>query len=281
MGLVPAAGCGTRLGRPVVPKELFPVTLAVHQDGTMSPVLAIDESIRQLRLAGVQSAFVIVRTTKLQLIDHLRSGQDSGLNLAYLIQEEARGLAAAINIVTPWLQRRNVCLVLPDTVVQPHDAVKAVMAELYRSHADLVLGVFPTNTPQLLGPVRIDIFTGAVQEIADKPAQTDLCNTWGVAAWTPVFQDFLHQMVSKWPTDDELVLGQAFDVFRSAGYKVQAVTFLDQDARFCDIGTGVGLADAWRTACAELSSRSAAPIHQTNNHAIYHRARESFGADSE
>ena len=56
--------------------------------------------------------------------------------------------------------------------------------------ADLVLGVFPTAKPKELGPVRFDADM-RVTEVQDKPAETDLANSWGLAIWGARFSEMI------------------------------------------------------------------------------------------
>jgi len=149
-----------------------------------------------------------------------------------------RGLADALDATFAWVRDRDVCLVLPDTLVAPDDALARVKAELDASRADLVLGVFPTDHPELLGPVRI-ADDGRVLDVLDKPARTDVRNTWGMAAWSPRFTALLHEAVGAEP---EVVLGAVFDRAVKTGLHVRAVAFAD--GRFVDVGTPAGLAAA-------------------------------------
>src|SRR5204863_329123 len=78
-----------------------------------------------------------------------------GLALGYLVRAVPRGLADALDAAWPWLGDADVCLALPDTLVTPADALARVRAERSTSGADVVLGVFPTDRPEQLGPVRV------------------------------------------------------------------------------------------------------------------------------
>lgn len=101
--------------------------------------------------------------------------------------------------------------------------------------ADLVLGVFPTAKPKELGPVRFDAEM-RVTEVQDKPAETDLANSWGMAVWGARFSEMI---VAAAPNAN---LGLLFHQAAQNGLIVVACWFADGE--FHDVGTPKGLAEA-------------------------------------
>jgi glucose-1-phosphate thymidylyltransferase len=168
----------------------------------------------------------------------LGDGAASGVALAYVVRSVPRGLSDALDAAWPWMRDRDVCMTLPDTVVAPADALARLRVERERSGADLVLGLFPTDKPEQLGPVRVGS-DGRVLEVQDKPASTDLCNTWGMAVWSPRFTELLHASVA---ADATPVLGTLFQRAVDDGLVVRALSF--EDGSFDDLGTPEGLAQA-------------------------------------
>jgi glucose-1-phosphate thymidylyltransferase len=232
--VIPAAGLGTRLAPLGYPKELLPIVYRAGQAGPI-PQPVIIASLEQMQRAGVVDGIVVIAEWKLELVRVL--GQRAGgVGLAYVVRSVPRGLADAIDATHPWTHDRDVCLALPDTVIAPDDALAQVVAALGSN--DLVLGVFPTEHPEQLGPVRVGD-DGRVLEVLDKPAQTDLRNTWGVAAWSPKFTALLHDAVAR---DATVVLGAVFDRAVKEGLAVRAVAF--PAGRMIDVGTSEGLAAA-------------------------------------
>ena len=224
-GLIPAAGMATRLGGQL--KELVEVRGA--------PV--IHASLAQLRRAGVNRAVVVIAEHKLELARALGDGTAFGLALAYVMRAP-RGLTDALDAARSWLVNDDACLVLPDTLLGPDDALARICAECAAANADLVLGVFPTDRPLELGPVRVAA-DGNVVEVLDKPASTDLRNTWGMAAWSPRITQLIADAVA---SDPKIVLGAVFQRAIERGLRVRAVTF--DDGYFIDVGTPAGLAAA-------------------------------------
>jgi glucose-1-phosphate thymidylyltransferase len=101
---------------------------------------------------------------------------------------------------------------------------------------DLALGVFPTSIPEQLGPVCFDD-EGRVYEVLDKPKNTELRNTWGMAVWSPAFGELLHDCVVR--NEHALVLSDTFDRAIKRGLRTRALWF--ETGSFIDVGTTKGL----------------------------------------
>lgn len=230
IGILPAGGLASRLAPLRYPKELLPV--AIDDDGVPRPVIAC--SLAQLARAGVTECCVVVSEQKLELVRVLGE-RHAGVVLAYVVRSVPRGLADAVDAPYAWIGERAACVALPDTILEPADALAQVRQELERSGADLVLGVFPTDSPREFGPVRI-ASDGRVVEVQDKPAETDLANTWALAAWQPTFGALVHAAVA---ADVGANLGLCYQRAVERGLHVRAVTF--DAGRFLDTGTPAGL----------------------------------------
>lgn len=232
-GILPAAGIGSRLKTVRGPKELLPIAVVVDPlTGSMRPMMVAEHSLQALRSAGVRRCVTVVNDRKPEILRYFGNGEDMGLSIAYVIQPEALGLALAVDAAFEWTTGCSVCLALPDTVFSPGDAIKTAKETLIRSDADLVLGVFPTSDPGQLGPVRIGA-GGVVLEVLEKPVETDVYNTWGIAAWTPRFSLLLHELA---PSLQHRSIGLAFHEAVKRGLNVLAVTF--EAGSYSDLGTG-------------------------------------------
>jgi glucose-1-phosphate thymidylyltransferase len=236
---------GRRLGRHRFIKELFP--LVEHRDGALlEPRPVCDFTLERMAAAGATRAVVVIAAHKIEL---LRMFEDNvhGMALAYVVQSAPEGLPHAVRCAAPWLRSDVVVLGLPDTVVYPVDALARVKNRLASDGADLVLGVFPVEEPERLGPVDVAP-DGAVRHVLDKPGHRQITNSWGVAAWSPRFTEF----VCRWDEAEaerhpgERVLGHAFEAARASGLVVRAELF--PDGRMIDIGSSAGL----RRALVEL-----------------------------
>jgi glucose-1-phosphate thymidylyltransferase len=247
-GIVPAAGAGTRLSPYRAPKELIQVGYR-SAAGQLLPKAAIEHVLTAMAAGGADRAFVIISPAKLELLRYLGSGEHLGLDLAYLCQETPLGMPHAIDLATPFLAGQTVSLGMPDTIVAPDDC----FAQLFDFHegtrADLSLGVFPTAEPRSLAPVVIEPGSHRVLAIMDKPADPPAANTWGIAVWSPVFTELLHDYVAAGvgrgssplastaalrPPGGELLLSEVFADAITAGLRVHALAF--DAGGFHDIG---------------------------------------------
>lgn len=222
-GILPAAGLGSRMAPLPHAKELLAVC----------GVPVIDFSLDQLRAAGVAACTAVVSDRKPELVRHLQAAD--GFSMTFARQETPTGLAAAVALGLP--EAGMACLLLPDTLVRPADALKQVRAEFESSGADLVLGVFSTDRPCELGPVRLSA-DGRVTEVQDKPPQTDLANSWALAIWGPRFSRALRDAVA---CDATANMGLLFHA-ATATMAVRGVWFAG--GAFHDTGTPRGLRDA-------------------------------------
>ena len=242
VGLVPAAGRGSRYpGGPAI-KELHPIPWI----GPVSPDRrqagpVCDYALQAIRRAGADKCAIVISPAKMEIPKELGTGQRHGLALSYFVQPVPLGLPNAVREVAAWLGQRDVVLALPDTIHFPTGA----LAELHRNRLvsgdDVMLGVFPVTNPEALGPVEFAT-DGSVLRVHDKPRDPPVKNSWGLASWSARFTAFC----AEWDEDiarkdpGERALGHAFEAARQTGLRIRARFFADGE--FGDIGTPEGLA---------------------------------------
>lgn len=241
VGLIPAAGLATRLQPLAYPKELLPIIYRGEAAG-LTPRPVLQSSLEQMRRADVRQCVIVIAEWKLEIARIFGDGSALGVALAYVMRSQPRGLADALDAARPWLADRDVALALPDTLIAPEDALARLRTEREASGADVVLGVFPADCPEQLGPVRVDA-AGAVLEVLDKPATTDLRNSWGLAIWSPRFTALLGEQVAAAADHVKPVLGAVFHHAIEIGLQVRAVTF--PEGQFIDLGTSQGITRAF------------------------------------
>jgi glucose-1-phosphate thymidylyltransferase len=243
VGLLPAAGLGSRLAHIPTSKEIMP--LGFHQiehDGqtTWRALTPIEQHLRAFKDAGATRCVIVINPTKHDIMRYLGNGERFGLSLAYVVTPPANprplhGMPFSLNLARPWLDGATTLFAMPDTVITP----QATLTRLHQAHtehaADLTLGLFHTTTPSKFGMIALDN-AGHPTHFVDKPTTTNLVWMWGIAAWSPRFATFLDaflQDVERQP-GTEVVLS---DVFAAAlaHLTVRAVAF--NDARYHDIGT--------------------------------------------
>jgi glucose-1-phosphate thymidylyltransferase len=247
VGVVPAAGRGTRLGSLPFSKEIFPVAWAVDGAGSPRPRVAAEWLLRGFRSAGARRAYVVLRDGKWDIPGCLGDGERFGLSLAYLLMRWPHGQPFTLDAAYPFLGEGTVLFGFPDILFRPEGALAALARRVEEGGADVALGLFPAHRPWKMDMVETDE-AGRVRRIDVKPRETSLTRTWILAAWAPSFTRFLHVFVEERLRESqagmslegsvdgaELYLGHVFQAAMEAGLVVEGIPFPEGD--YIDIGT--------------------------------------------
>ncbi len=243
MGLVPAAGRGTRLGRLSFSKELYPVP-GVGVEGRPEPRPVIEHLLEALAAAGIEEAFVLLRAGKGDVAAHLGEGLPGGPRLAYLELESSGSIVETLDRAYPLVRGCRVAMGFPDVLFRPADAFVPLLDRLERSDAAVVLGLFPTDRAAKSDMVRTGA-GGRVTAIEIKPARTALAHTWMLAVWRPVFTEHLHRFAASAPPRPdgrELYPSDALTAALGDGLPIDSVRF--ETGSCLDVGTPEDLARA-------------------------------------
>jgi glucose-1-phosphate thymidylyltransferase len=247
VGIIPAAGRGSRLAPFPCPKELFPVgyqDYMVQGKPERRPKVISQYLVEELMAAGAERIFIILGEGKHDIMSYYGAGRRFGANVAYLFQEVLRGMPFALDLVYPWLKGEIVLFGMPDTVVEPKDAFVRLVDHHQSQNADLTLGLFDTDTPWKFSPVELDA-EGRVISVVDKPKETELRNTWGICCWGHRFTELMHHYLSDIPPDkSEVVLADVFHHALHQGFDVHGLHF--EEGQYLDIGTVEELDSALR-----------------------------------
>ena len=123
IGIIPAAGGGTRLGLPY-PKELHSVEPGV---------LYVDYSLMQLREAGIKEAFVVTTSAKLGDLAKALMYERHGVKLHYVEVQptDSKSLVGSVlrgcRRAEYRLEYEKFVVVLPDSKFGDHQAVKKLV----------------------------------------------------------------------------------------------------------------------------------------------------------
>jgi glucose-1-phosphate thymidylyltransferase len=239
VGVLPAAGRGTRLAPLRYPKELLPITYEpVGGNGTGVRARAVAEyALGAIAGAEAERVLLVVAPWKLDVQNYFGDGRHVGLEIGYLYQEEARGLPYAVDLARSWTRGDHVVFAMPDTIITPVDTAARLRERYLATGADLALAVFPTAEPERLGPVLLD--GERVTAVLDKPQAPPVANTWGLAIWSDAFADLLHEGLAEHRGEAEPALGHYFDLAVRRGMTVIGVPFAE--GCFMDAGTHVGI----------------------------------------
>ncbi|MGD8466105.1 MAG: sugar phosphate nucleotidyltransferase [Anaerolineae bacterium] len=247
VGLIPAAGKGSRLAPFPCPKELFPVgyqDYAIGGQPERRPKVISQYLVEELMAAGAERIFIILGEGKHDIMSYYGAGRRFGTNVAYLYQEVLHGMPFALDLAYPWLKGETVLFGMPDTIVEPKDAFVRLVDYHQAQQADLTLGTFDTDTPWKFSPVDTDA-GGRVLSVIDKPQETHLRNTWGICCWGSRFTELMHDYLQDLATNQqEVVLAQVFLEALRQELNVFALHFTD--GQYMDIGTVEELDSALR-----------------------------------
>lgn len=261
VGVVPAAGRAERLGRLPCSKELLPLLRSEGRpagEGTdVEPEPVCYGVLRALARAGIERAYVPIRSGKWDVPAHLRRGGAVGLALSYLVLEDSPSPAHSVDAAYPFTADSVVALGFPDVLLRVEDPFRALLDRWKASDAEVVLGLFPPSPDYRTERVTLGE-DGRVLAIDPVPAEEDDRATWTLAVWGPAFGRYLHEAVEGWDrvaanaarsgdaAPDELVLG---DVLRSALAEGVSVAGLQVSAEpFVDVGDPERLMAALRDA---------------------------------
>lgn len=261
VGLLPAGGRGTRISPLPMSKELFPIGFQEWDNRPgLRPKVACQHLLDNMRLAGITTAFIILRPGKWDIPDYLGDGSFLGMNLAYLTIHVPFGVPFSLNQAYPFIQDATVAIGFPDMLIQPDDAYSQLLERLEQTNADVMLGLFPTDQPEKVGVVDYDQDTGRVLGIFEKSTLTHLPYMWAIALWQPTFTEFLNrfiqnklqaligtqspQILTEIPPYTEIPIGDVIEAAIEAGLHVNSHPF--ESGRYLDIGTPENLQQAIR-----------------------------------
>ena len=242
VGVVPAAGTGSRLGKTGYLKELLPVwPLGGTQAGPACACL-----LSAFRVAGIPRAVFVLREGKEEVQERL-GPEAYGVQLEYLITERLEGPPYTVDRAFDTTAGSTVALGFPDILFDAADPFRALLARRRTELPDAVLGLFPAAPGQVADRVDLDRHS-LVHAVHPRAGADDGRPTWAVAVWGPAFSRFLHELLAaRSPAEigqPEPVMGDVLNAALEAGLTVGAEYVSDRP--FLDIGTPDGLAQATR-----------------------------------
>ncbi|MBN1251706.1 MAG: hypothetical protein JXR51_11520 [Bacteroidales bacterium] len=238
IGIIPAAGKGSRLEPFPCPKELFPVGYQdynVNGNIQQRPKVVSQYLIENMIKAGVKKFYFIIGEGKSDIMNYYGNGSRFGVNILYLFQEQIIGMPAALNLSFPWVDNAVYVFGMPDTIIEPNNFFQKLVEYNKETNAVVTLGLFATNTPSKFSMTEIDE-NNDVLYIVDKPAKSDLTHTWGCACWNQEFATLMNDyLVGSSISSKEIVLADIFNYALEKKLKVNALKLTN--AKYIDIGT--------------------------------------------
>ena len=191
VGLIPAGGTGSRLGRLPCSKEVLPL---IDRDGN---VRVISENlIRYYKLAGINEICFIIRKGKWDIPEYFGDGSDFGVNISYLIMNAPFGTPYTLNQAYPFIKDKLVAVGFPDIIFEPTDAYQRLLTKFEKNQAEIILGVVPYKNYSSADMLEFDQYEN-IRDILIKENRPDLKYSWFIAVWRPGFSRLMKDYIDR------------------------------------------------------------------------------------
>lgn len=254
LGIIPAAGAGTRIQPLAFSKELLPV--GIRMDAGVERPRAVGEYlVERLVAGGADRICFVISPEKTDIMSYF-GGSADGVPICYAVQQRPAGLCDAIFHALPFANDdETVAVGLPDTVWFPVDGLRALPDDV------LSFLLFPVDAPQLFDAVVTD-GRGKVLDIQVKSPSPTSHLVWG-AFKAPV--RVLKTLHAAWaaPERRDPYLGTLVNHFIARGGTAVAV---HAGTSYVDVGTLHGYREALTLLHGDRLS--AGLHHTTRNHEV-------------
>jgi glucose-1-phosphate thymidylyltransferase len=246
IGLIPAGGLGKRLSPLPCSKEIYPIAFNDAQfKSERRPKVACQYLLEEMKLAGIDKAYFILREGKWDIPSYLGDGKSLGMRLAYIMMDLPYGPPYTLNQAASFVKDAIVAFGFPDILFQSENGFGKLLSYQNCSRADVVLGLFPAEETAKVDMIDIEE-NCRVREIVIQPLHTQLRYSWNIAVWTPVFTEFLDSFLARQKPPvaqcPELSVGMVIQAAICAGLRVDGLPVSEEP--YFDIGTPEGLAKA-------------------------------------
>jgi glucose-1-phosphate thymidylyltransferase len=236
VGIIPAAGLGTRLGQMPFSKELYPLG---YKAGGTSKVVS-EYLLELMQEAGAEQVYFILRDGKWDIPAYFGDGCKYNMPFAYLMMNRPYGTPFSVDQAYTFVKDKTVVFGFPDIIVEPEDVFVKLLDKQKNTQADVVLSLFEVMHPHKWDMVETDE-VGNVKAILPKPSHSTLTKAWCIAVWSPAFTAFMHQYLLE--IEPEFILGEQKEIPMGAvmqaaifaGLQLQSVYF--PEGSCLDMGT--------------------------------------------
>jgi len=254
VGLIPAGGIASRLGKIPCSKEIFPIQYSVPS-GSVSVVS--ENLIHYFKISGVENIYFILREGKWDIPKYFGDGSSFGVNIGYLMVNFTYGTPFTLNQAYPFVKDKIIALGFPDIIIEPKNAYARLIEKLNATGADLVLGIFPIENYKKWDMIEFDN-QDRVDQIVIKQDRPDLKWGWTNVVWKPSFTEYLNKYLSGFLQSNpdgkikylggetkELYVGDVIQAAKNEGLRIDYVKF--EKGNSLDIGTVEGLQNYMKT----------------------------------
>ncbi|MER9952004.1 sugar phosphate nucleotidyltransferase [Mesorhizobium sp. M0047] len=234
LGIVPAAGRGSRIQPLGFSKELLPVGSRI--DGAAERPCAVSEYlVRRMVRAGTDKICFIIGSEKSDILEYYAAGYGDAVAV-FVVQPSPVGLCDAIFRAVPLVASDETVLIgLPDTIWFPEEGFSRLPDD------KLSFLLFPVDRPELFDAVILEQ-DGRVQAIQVK--QQDAATNWIWGAFKMPGHVF-HQLAALWRERDrsDEYIGTLVNAYLAAGGEAFGVK---AGTAYVDVGTFNGYRAALR-----------------------------------
>lgn len=244
IGLIPAAGSGTRLKKISFSKELLklgPKDAGDHNKKVVSSFL-----IDHYRNAGVKEIHLILRKDKMDIQNHYGDGNQWGVHIFYHFTGLNAGVPFSINTAYNQYKDKRVLFGFPDILFYPKDAFSQMKKLLEGpKEFDVVLGLFPVSERGKWDTVEVSKQLEIKKVWIKEDPGDHIQYGWVIAAWKPSFSAFLRKKVEVLSSSitggspSEVYIGHIIQQAIEEGLKVGGCPF--NSGACLDVGTPEGL----------------------------------------
>ena len=150
LGIIPAAGAGTRIQPLAFSKELLPV--GGRLDGNIERPRAVSEYlVERMTLAGADKICFVISTGKSDILEYYGGGTINSASFIFVVQPQPAGLCDAIFHASPVVAAdETVAIGLPDTIWFPENGLATLPDH------ELSFLLFPVDRPEFFDAVILD-----------------------------------------------------------------------------------------------------------------------------
>jgi len=237
LGIIPAAGTGSRIQPLAFSKELLPV--GSRRDGAHERPRAVSEYlVERMISAGANKICFVIAPGKSDILEYF-GAQVGAVRLCYTVQAEPAGLCDAIFCALPLVQPdESVVIGLPDTIWFPADGLCALPED------GLSFLLFPVAHPEYFDAVIADA-DGRVRAIQVKQERPASQWIWGAFKMPRATLLELHELWQQRERRDQFI-GTLVNAYLARGGRATAVP---AGRAYVDVGT----VDGYRAAIRLLS----------------------------
>ncbi|MFB6292111.1 MAG: sugar phosphate nucleotidyltransferase [Candidatus Nanohaloarchaea archaeon] len=202
-GLIPAAGKGVRM-RPFTkayPKELLPV----------GEKAVIEHCIEAMKEAGIYEIVVVVGWKQHAILDYLGSGESLGVQLSYVVQEDRKGIAKALEAAKHLLGDENFAVILGDNYLEDKSALDELVSFHRENGLEATVGSFEpedVTSHGIVEPGEDSRIEGMVEKPPEKEAPSKIAAA-GIYVFEPAIFDAIEEIGRG--AEDEYQLTDAID----------------------------------------------------------------------